>query len=168
MGQFGEALRRERESRGIALDAIADDTKISNRHLVALEQEEFSQLPGGVLNKGIVRGYARVVGLDAEDWVGRFVSAYQESGAVIADDASWMAFAENVSRARHDEDAPNPERRLRWAGIVVLLAVLGVLGWYVWHYVEQKEALNGAGSGHRVTQSAERRLPPQRYPFTLC
>src|ERR1700761_3498045 len=134
MGQFGEALRKERESRGIALDAITDETKISNRHLVALEQEEFSQLPGGVINKGIVRGYARVVGLDEDAWVSRFLTAFQETGAVSAEDANWSAFAENVGRTRHDEDVPNPERRLRWTGICVLLVILGALGWFVWHF----------------------------------
>ena len=76
MGQFGEELRRERETRGIALEAITDSTKISGRHLNALEQEQFDRLPGGVFNRGIVRGYARVVGLDEETWVDRFMSAY--------------------------------------------------------------------------------------------
>jgi cytoskeleton protein RodZ len=60
MGQFGEDLRRERVSRGIALETITDSTKISSRHLAALELDQFERLPGGVFNKGIVRGYARV------------------------------------------------------------------------------------------------------------
>lgn len=154
MGQFGEALRKERESRGIALDTIVDETKISNRHLVALEQEEFAQLPGGVLNKGIVRGYARVVGLDEDAWLGRFLSAYQQSGSITDEDANWIAFAENVGRARHDEDVPNPERRLRWAGICVLLVVLGALGWFVWHYVEQKVAGNASEPAHSLSHMA--------------
>jgi cytoskeleton protein RodZ len=38
MGNFGETLRQEREFRGITLDAITRVTKISNRHLVALEE----------------------------------------------------------------------------------------------------------------------------------
>ena len=46
------------EDRGIALEHITAVTKISQHHLVALEQEKFRQLPGGILNKGIVRGYA--------------------------------------------------------------------------------------------------------------
>jgi cytoskeleton protein RodZ len=66
MGTFGDTLRQEREFRGITLDAITRDTKISNHHLVALEQEHFNQLPGGVFNKSMVREYARVVGLDQE------------------------------------------------------------------------------------------------------
>src|SRR6516225_3669883 len=96
MGQFGEELRRERESRGIALEEITDSTKISGRHLSALEGEQFAQLPGGVFNKGIVRGYARVVGLDEEAWVERYMSAYQQSGQLKDDDANWVDFAENV------------------------------------------------------------------------
>ena len=66
MSQFGKDLRKERETRGIAIDTITDATKISSRHLVALEEEHFDVLPGGVFNKGIVRGYARVVGLDED------------------------------------------------------------------------------------------------------
>ena len=41
MGSFGEDLRAERLSRGIALEDITEVTKISQRHLVALEQETF-------------------------------------------------------------------------------------------------------------------------------
>ena len=64
MGNFGEDLRMERLSRGIALEDITAVTKISQRHLLALEQERFRLLPGGILSKGIVRGYASAVGLD--------------------------------------------------------------------------------------------------------
>ena len=64
MGNFGEDLRMERMSRGIALEDITAVTKISQRHLVALEQERFRLLPGGILSKGIVRGYAGALGLD--------------------------------------------------------------------------------------------------------
>ncbi len=136
MGQFGEDLRKERETRGIAIDTITDVTKISGRHLLALEQEHFDVLPGGVFNKGIMRGYARVVGLDEDAWVGRFMSAYQQSGQLKDDDISWIEFAENVGKGR--EDVPRPDVRLRWAGVAVLLVLLSALGWFVWHYVSNR------------------------------
>jgi cytoskeleton protein RodZ len=139
MGQFGEDLRKERESRGIAIETITDATKISSRHLLALEEEHFDVLPGGVFNKGIVRSYARVVGLDENSWVDRFMSAYQQSGLVKDDDVSWMEFAENVGKTRH-EDTSIPDQRLRWTGVVVLLVLLSVLGWFVWHYVNSRIA----------------------------
>lgn len=150
MGQFGEDLRKERETRGIAIDAITSVTKISGRHLLALEQEHFDALPGGVLNKGIVRGYARVVGIDEDAWVGRFMSAYQQSGQLKDDDISWIEFAENVSKSRH-EDAPRPDVRLRWAGVAVLLVLLSALGWFVWHYVSNRIASTSGGQHWSVS-----------------
>ena len=123
MGAFGEDLREERVSRGIALEYITAVTKISQHHLVALEQERFRQLPGGILNKGIVRGYAGALGLDQEDWTQRFLRAYAASGQVIDDDRNWTEFASNVGKARllrHESE----EVRIRWVGAILLLAAV--------------------------------------------
>jgi len=79
LGAFGEKLRKQREQRGLALDAISNTTKISPRMLRALEEEHFEQLPGGVFNKGFVRAYARQVGLDEEEAVADYLVALRES-----------------------------------------------------------------------------------------
>jgi cytoskeletal protein RodZ len=79
LGAFGEKLRKQREQRNIALDAISNTTKISTRMLRALEDEHFDQLPGGVFNKGFVRAYARQVGLDEEEAVSDYLAALRES-----------------------------------------------------------------------------------------
>jgi cytoskeletal protein RodZ len=79
LGAFGEKLRKQREQRGIALDAISNTTKISTRMLRALEDEHFDQLPGGVFNKGFVRAYARQVGLDEEEAITDYLVALRES-----------------------------------------------------------------------------------------
>ncbi len=142
MGNFGDTLRQEREFRGITLDAITRVTKISNRHLVALEQEHFDVLPGGVFNKSMVREYARVVGLDQEEWVGRYLSAHQPAGTGTDEDG-WMRFAENASKARSEIGAGyRPDQRLRWTGIGVLLLLVAGLSWFVWSYVHKKMSLS--------------------------
>lgn len=78
MGTFGDRLRREREMRGITLDEITESTKISRRHLEALEGEHFDQLPGGVFNKGFVRAYARFLGIDEDRAVADYSAASNE------------------------------------------------------------------------------------------
>jgi cytoskeleton protein RodZ len=78
MGAFGDRLRREREMRGITLDEITESTKISRRHLEALEKEHFDQLPGGVFNKGFVRAYARFLGIDEDQAVADYSTASNE------------------------------------------------------------------------------------------
>ena len=129
---FGDDLRMERTSRGIALEHITAVTKISQHHLLALEKEEFRQLPGGILCKGIVRGYAGAVGLDQQDWTDRFVKAYSASGLNL-DDPNWSAFASNVGKSRmlRREAA---EIRLRWMGATVLAAVVVVAGFLMVRY----------------------------------
>jgi cytoskeletal protein RodZ len=79
VGVFGEKFRKQREERGLELDAISNTTKISTRMLRALEDEHFDQLPGGVFNKGFVRAYARQIGLNEEEAVADYLAALRES-----------------------------------------------------------------------------------------
>jgi cytoskeleton protein RodZ len=138
MGNFGEDLRMERLSRGVALEEITAVTKISQHHLVALEQERFRLLPGGILSKGIVRGYTSALGLDQHDWIERFLKAYSASGQVIDDDHGWTAFASNVGKARMlRRDAM--EQRLRWAGAIVLMFVVAATAFLTVRYLGIRE-----------------------------
>ena len=52
----------KREMRGITLDEITESTKVSRRHLEALEGEHFDQLPGGVFNERICPGLCALSG----------------------------------------------------------------------------------------------------------
>ena len=133
MGSFGEDLRMERLSRGIALEDITAVTKISQRHLIALEQERFRLLPGGILSKGIVRGYASAVGLDQEDWTKRFIKAYIASGQMLEEERSWTAFASNVGKSRILRREA-VEIRLRWIGALLLILLIAAAGFLTVRY----------------------------------
>ena len=132
MGSFGDDLRMERLSRGIALEQITEITKVSSRHLMALESNQFRALPGGILNKGIVRAYVNVVGLDEGDWMTRFQRACLASGDSI-EDQSWVEFAANVGRAR----MRNHELRLlrlKWLGAAALLLLVSLASFLAVRY----------------------------------
>jgi cytoskeletal protein RodZ len=79
VGAFGEKLRQRREQRGLTIEAISNTTKISPRMLLALEEERFDQLPGGVFNKGFVRAYARQLGLSEEETLNDYLAALRET-----------------------------------------------------------------------------------------
>ncbi len=109
MGAFGEKLRKQREQRGLELDAISRTTKISTRMLRALEDEQFDQLPGGVFNKGFVRAYARQVGLNEEEAVADYLVALRESQ--IQQQTILPDFRGSSSKAASDfrrPSTPNP------------------------------------------------------------
>ena len=133
MNNFGEELRMERVSRGIALTEISAVTKICQRHLEALEQGEFRQLPGGILSKGIVRGYASAVGLDQQAWTERFLTASGESISKREEERGWVEFASNVGKARIQQSNAM-EQRLRWIGVILLILVVGAGAYFGWRY----------------------------------
>jgi cytoskeleton protein RodZ len=70
--EFGEELRRERELRDVSREQLSAATKVSVRHIAALESGRYAQLPAGVFSKGFVKVIALHLGLDAERAVAAF------------------------------------------------------------------------------------------------
>src|SRR5262249_31857924 len=66
MTDFGASFKKARESLGVSLNQIAIETRISTRFLLAIEDEDFRRLPGGIFNRGFIRAYAERVGLNPE------------------------------------------------------------------------------------------------------
>ena len=62
----GEFLRKVRQARGIELGDISQRTKISERYLRALEDEQFGDMPAAVYVRGYVTEYARALRLDPQ------------------------------------------------------------------------------------------------------
>ncbi|MHB1959141.1 MAG: helix-turn-helix domain-containing protein [Acidobacteriaceae bacterium] len=157
MEHFGEALRCERQRRSVSLEDIAQTTKVTVRSLQALESEAFDQLPGGILSKGIVRSYVRYLGLDEGEWVERFLDASgQKNPPAASNDKDWAAFALNVSTHRGGRIT---DTKLRWAGVVALLLLLGGLGWIVWGYVHQRMSALSIVSPSNYASSSAMRAP---------
>lgn len=75
MTELGLALKEEREKRNISLEEIASTTKIVSRYLEALENDRFDIMPGGFFIKGIIRTYARAIGLDPDEVLARYRAA---------------------------------------------------------------------------------------------
>jgi cytoskeleton protein RodZ len=132
MERFGDELRLERERRKVTLETICAVTKVSIRHLQALEAGNYSELPGGVFRKGIVRSYLNALNLDESLWMEKFDATLRESGAIQPDNTDWVEFAENVRRNRGGVD---PGTGSRWIGVAVMMGSLAVLGWGVWKFV---------------------------------
>src|ERR1700733_14622137 len=100
MERFCDELRWERERRQVSIERICEETKVSLRHLLALEAGEYNSLPGGVFRRGIVRSYLSALGLDEMPWIERFEASLRESGAHSTQAEDWTEFAENVRRNR--------------------------------------------------------------------
>jgi cytoskeletal protein RodZ len=137
---FGEELRRVREERGIAVETICNTTKVPAKHIRALEAGAFTELPGGVFRRGLVRSYLAALGLDESVWMRRFEETCREEGMGDPSGMEWVTFAENVKNSR---TVMSRRARIRWAGIVVLLALLGLAGWCGWRLATHRKLVPG-------------------------
>lgn len=64
---LGEKLRAARESRGISISEVAEQTRIAPMYIECIENDNFKPLPGGIFNKGFVKSYARFIGIDENE-----------------------------------------------------------------------------------------------------
>jgi cytoskeleton protein RodZ len=80
MKSLGEFLRTERQARGITLEQISADTRISMDMLRAIEQGNVEQLPAPVLIKGFLKAYAEKIGLDPEEVIVEYQNLIEEAG----------------------------------------------------------------------------------------
>jgi cytoskeleton protein RodZ len=123
---FGAHLKREREQRKITLEDVSVSTKIGARFLIALEEEHFDQLPGGIFNKGFVRAYARHLGIDEEQAIADYLAA---SGANQPDPKAEEA---PLLEARREEPSQFAAR-VPW-GILAIALVAIAAGFTWWGY----------------------------------
>lgn len=111
-----QQLHAARETKGLSLEQVAAETRIPQRHLMAMEAGDFAKLPGRTYAVGFARTYAKTVGLD-QDAIGASVRAELDAQA-----------EEGYRPASFEPGDPArvPSRALGWfAGFAVLLLLAG-------------------------------------------
>lgn len=105
---FGARLRRRREEQSIALGTIAEQTKIKQSLLEALERDDVSHWPAGIFRRAFIRAYGHAIGLNPDDVVREFVETYPEP----ADVASAAAIAATLEAERSNGGPPTRLRTM--------------------------------------------------------
>jgi cytoskeleton protein RodZ len=124
----GARLRAAREAAGLSLDQVAQQLKLAQRQVKALEDENFGELPGRTFSRGFVRNYARLLNLDPEDLLQRLPDvahapalgspALHSTGAMMAELPSAAATKTNIAR---------------WLIPLGLIACIVAAGGYEWY-----------------------------------
>lgn len=66
MQRVGDSLRVAREQRGLTIEQVALYTKIRLSYIEAIELGKYNELPQPTFTKGLIRNYARFLGLPDE------------------------------------------------------------------------------------------------------
>ena len=131
----GDRLRLAREAAGLSLADVATRTRITQRHLAAIEKSDFSELPGRTYVTGFARAYARAVDLPEA-----------EVGAAIRQELEDDEYGARPLYEAYEPTDPArlPTARLTWTLVIVTLLLASAYG--VWRFlsVEPDEALIAA------------------------
>ena len=117
----GGALRDARIQSGMSVNEVSSRIKFAPRQIEALEADDYAQLPEIAFVRGFVRGYARLLELDADALL-----AALPQGAVRPAPEHANALAEVPFPNAHSTRKPN----IMWLGAGLGVAV--VLGLFVW------------------------------------
>lgn len=150
MDSIGEMLRQARTQRGMTLDEIAKRTRISRRHLEAIEIDDRAAIPGGFFYKSFVRQYAAALG-DSEltEEIEGLLAAEQPVAPPEPEDH----LLRSMAAIQSERPALPANRSTATYVIFLVLAMAGSAGLYMWwHHAQQASA---AGEVARA-------VPPQR------
>lgn len=101
METIGDYLKQMREQRGLTVEEVSSQTRISLRMLRALEANDFSQIPSEVFARGFVRSYALYLGLNEGDVFRKFRELASTLYAEIpVAEASWKLPARSPARKK--------------------------------------------------------------------
>lgn len=123
--EFGRLLKEERLRQGLEIADVMEKTKISRMNLVAIEEGNEQALPHPVYAKGFVKNYARFLGMDADKMGNTLARIYISKDESDYDDLV-LADAEKLPAVREGW----PRFIGVVAGLLLLLALIGVGGWF--------------------------------------
>jgi len=122
--EIGHALKRARVEKNLSLAQAEEETKIRQKYLLALENENFNAIPGRVYAKGFLRNYAQYLGLNAEELV-------------------WWYEKQYPSEEGSSEQVLTPEKTFTWrltpTVAIITLGLFLVLGFSLFGHIKSNK-----------------------------
>ena len=87
---FGSYLKSERELRGVTLDELYSKTLIPVRHLQALENNQFDELPEEVFIRGYIRSIAKVIGAQEDEVLSTYMDIKKTAPSIDTNNPSTL------------------------------------------------------------------------------
>jgi cytoskeletal protein RodZ len=136
---IGETLAEARRQAGLTVTQVSERTRVRETIIRGIEQNDFSACGGDFYARGHIRSVATVVGADSEPLIREYDEAHGAPEAIRAADVF-----EPSTPLRIKE-----RRSLNWS-VAMILALLVVVGYGVYHFV----SAGSAGSPGKATAAA--------------
>ena len=156
----GVVLSNERIKRGISIQEVADQIKLSRKQIEAIEADAYDRLPGPTFARGFVRNYARFLGLDPVPLLA-WMDQNLPSTAVAAHPEPVAPVEPQPEMPQRPVPGSSKRGSGRLIGGLVLLAAIGAAGWALFGAIRQPSMPQAALVPSEATTEAEPAPPTE-------
>lgn len=157
-GSLGEQLRRARLERGVNLREVAEQTRITMRHLEAIEADDYKALPGGIFNKSFIKSYARHVGFPEA----RALELYERTAREHGFQEEEPATSPQRSRVYMGETSRSPLLTFALSGLIIVILISVV--YLVLHFWNNNKAQTAGAAATPTPAAATQQQAPAATP----
>jgi cytoskeleton protein RodZ len=142
---IGEMLKKAREVKKVTLEEAAAETSIRKLYLQAVETDDFTQIPGDVYVKGILRTYGNYLGLDGA----ALVEEYKIRAKGMAPEAAVSESIRVVDEVKvsptfkpNNEEEFSQNKSTVFTALFVLILLLIAAGGYYFFFMNNGNSSN--------------------------
>ena len=124
----GEKIREKRKELDISIEQAQKDTKIRKKYLLAIENDDYSQIPGLVYVRAFIKNYSSYLGLDPEEVMEEFERWRHLEGV----ETEGMSRKKRTHRSRRSRKSPlsylSASPRILGA-IIIILVIFSIVAY---------------------------------------
>jgi cytoskeletal protein RodZ len=156
MPTVAEQLRTARETQGLRIHDVADQTKIRGDHIRALEEGDYDVFSAPVYIRGFVRTYAGLLKLDVKQVLDSLNKELALSGQA---EPSLSPPQQGVVDKAMFHLAKFSRRTAFFAALGVLLIAVGLACYAIWRHYQTRDPLEGLSPGAFQAETSIQTLP---------
>ena len=120
---IGNELQKARKENGLSIEELQKKTKIRKKYLIALENNDFSEIKGDVYVKSFIKGYARAIGINPDP----FIYEYEQYISNKKPDE------ENKDAELNNMDLNKNNYFKKIAIIILIIIFMGTIGFFIYN-----------------------------------
>lgn len=124
---FGLPLRQAREAAGLSLQGVADELKLEEKMLAAIENSRLDALPSQAYTQGYIRSYAKLLKISADEPINNYLALTRDQGVDLKPSSGYELQQHKQSRVF----------KIMSAGLVLVL--LGFILLWIWAKVDMPD-----------------------------
>lgn len=148
---IGETLAESRRQAGLTITQVSQRTRIRESIIRGIEQGDFSACGGDFYARGHIRGIAGAIGADPVPLVKEYDAEHGAPGGSMS--AAEVFEPSTPIRIR--------ERRSPSLSMIVIVVLLGIIGFSVYHLVSTHGKHTPSAAGHATTNATAVRATPK-------